>query len=65
MAALDLTRSSIVVGTMTRAGTAAALVSLGLAAAGTLGPGRLVGIGYLGIIALAILAGGAMIARSG
>jgi hypothetical protein len=32
---------------------------------GTLGPDRLVGIGYLGIIAVAILAGGAMIARSG
>jgi len=32
---------------------------------GTLGPDRLVGIGYLGIIAAAILAGGAMIARPG
>ena len=32
---------------------------------GTLGPDRLVGIGYLGIIATAILAGAAMIARSG
>ena len=32
---------------------------------GTLGPDRLVGIGYLGIIAAAILAGAAMIARSG
>ena len=32
---------------------------------GTLGPDRLVGIGYLGIIATAILAGGALIARSG
>ena len=32
---------------------------------GTLGPDRLVGIGYLGIVAVAILAGGAMIARSG
>jgi len=32
---------------------------------GTLGPDRLVGIGYLGIIAAAILAGGALIARSG
>ena len=32
---------------------------------GTLGPDRLVGIGYLGIIAVAILAGGALIARSG
>jgi len=32
---------------------------------GTLGPDRLVGIGYLGIIAVAILAGGAMIVRSG
>jgi len=32
---------------------------------GTLGPDRLVGIGYLGIIAAAILAGGAMIVRSG
>jgi hypothetical protein len=32
---------------------------------GTLGPDRLVGIGYLGIIAVAILAGGVMIARSG
>jgi hypothetical protein len=31
---------------------------------GTLGPDRLVGIGYLGIIAIAIVAGGAMIARS-
>src|SRR6516165_9262656 len=31
---------------------------------GTLGPDRLVGIGYLGIIAVAILAGGALIARS-
>jgi hypothetical protein len=31
---------------------------------GTLGPDRLVGIGYLGIIAVAIIAGGAMIARS-
>jgi hypothetical protein len=31
---------------------------------GTLGPDRLVGIGYLGIIAAAILAGRAMIARS-
>lgn len=31
---------------------------------GTLGPDRLIGIGYLGIIAAAILAGGAMIARS-
>src|SRR5215467_548515 len=30
---------------------------------GTLGPDRLVGIGYLGIIAAAILAGGTMIAR--
>jgi hypothetical protein len=32
---------------------------------GTLGPDRLVGIGYLGIIAAAILAGAALIARSG
>jgi hypothetical protein len=32
---------------------------------GTLGPDRLVGIGYLGIIAAAILTGGALIARSG
>jgi hypothetical protein len=32
---------------------------------GTLGPDRLVGIGYLGIIAVAVLAGGAMIIRSG
>ena len=32
---------------------------------GTLGPDRLVGIGYLGIIAAAILAGGALITRSG
>jgi hypothetical protein len=32
---------------------------------GTLGPDRLVGIGYLGVIAVAILAGGALIARSG
>jgi hypothetical protein len=32
---------------------------------GTLGPDRLVGIGYLGIIAIAILAGGALITRSG
>lgn len=32
---------------------------------GTLGPDRLVGIGYLGIIAAAILAGGAMIAWPG
>ena len=31
---------------------------------GTLGPDRLVGIGYLGIIAAAVLVGGAMIARS-
>jgi hypothetical protein len=31
---------------------------------GTLGPDRLVGIGYLGIIAVAIMAGGVMIARS-
>src|SRR5579859_3033334 len=31
---------------------------------GTLGPDRLIGIGYLGIITAAILAGGAMIARS-
>ena len=31
---------------------------------GTLGPDRLVGIGYFGIIAVAIMAGGAMIARS-
>jgi hypothetical protein len=31
---------------------------------GTLGPDRLVGIGYLGIIAVAIMAGGAMIGRS-
>jgi hypothetical protein len=31
---------------------------------GTLGPDRLVGIGYLGIIAAAIVIGGAMIARS-
>jgi hypothetical protein len=31
---------------------------------GTLGPDRLVGIGYLGIIAAAIMAGAAMIARS-
>ncbi|HZZ52665.1 MAG TPA: hypothetical protein VFE26_00145, partial [Trebonia sp.] len=31
---------------------------------GTLGPDRLVGIGYLGIIAAAIVAGAAMIARS-
>ena len=31
---------------------------------GTLGPDRLVGIGYLGIIAAAILAGGAMMVRS-
>jgi hypothetical protein len=31
---------------------------------GTLGPDRLVGIGYLGMIAAAIVAGGAMIARS-
>ena len=30
----------------------------------TLGPDRLVGIGYLGIIAAAVLAGGMMIARS-
>src|SRR5579859_1243421 len=32
---------------------------------GTLGPDRLVGIGYLGIIAAAVLVGGAMIIRSG
>jgi hypothetical protein len=32
---------------------------------GTLGPDPLVGIGYLGIIAAAVLAGGAMIVRSG
>jgi hypothetical protein len=32
---------------------------------GTLGPDRLVGIGYLGIIAAAVLAGGAMIVHSG
>ena len=32
---------------------------------GTLGPDRLVGIGYLGIIAAAILTGAALIARSG
>ena len=32
---------------------------------GTLGPDRLVGIGYLGIIVVAVLAGGAMIVRSG
>ena len=32
---------------------------------GTLGPDRLVGIGYLGIIAAAILVGGAMIVRTG
>ena len=31
---------------------------------GTLGPDRIVGIGYLGIIAVAITAGAAMIARS-
>ena len=31
---------------------------------GTLGPEPLVGIGYFGIIAVAIMAGGAMIARS-
>jgi hypothetical protein len=31
---------------------------------GILGPDRLVGFGYLGIIAVAIVAGGAMIARS-
>jgi hypothetical protein len=31
---------------------------------GTLGPDRLVGIGYLGVIAIAIMAGGAMITRS-
>jgi hypothetical protein len=31
---------------------------------GTLGPDRLVGIGYIGIVAGAILVGGAMIARS-
>jgi hypothetical protein len=31
---------------------------------GTLGPDRLVGIGYLGIIAAAVLAGWAMVARS-
>ena len=31
---------------------------------GTLGPDRLVGIGYLGIIVVGIMAGGAMIARS-
>jgi len=31
---------------------------------GTLGPDRLVGIGYLGIIAAAVLTGGVMIARS-
>jgi hypothetical protein len=31
---------------------------------GTLGPDRLVGIGYFGIIAVAIMAGGAMITRS-
>ncbi|HEX6451392.1 MAG TPA: hypothetical protein VF060_18245 [Trebonia sp.] len=31
---------------------------------GTLGPDRLVGIGYLGIIAISIMVGGAMIARS-
>jgi hypothetical protein len=31
---------------------------------GTLGPDRLVGIGYLGIIAAAVLVGGALIARS-
>jgi hypothetical protein len=32
---------------------------------GTLGPDPLVGIGYLGIIAAAVLAGGAIIVRSG
>ena len=53
---------------MTRAAVLPALLALAVIHVvdlpGTLGPDRLVGIGYLGIIAAAILTGGAMIARS-
>ena len=53
---------------ITRAVAAPALAALAVIHVvdlpGTLGPDRLVGIGYLGIIAAAIIAGGAMIARS-
>jgi hypothetical protein len=53
---------------MTRAAAVPALAALAVIHVvdlpGTLGPDRLVGIGYLGIIAAAILTGGAMIARS-
>jgi hypothetical protein len=53
---------------ITRAVAAPALAALAVIHVvdlpGTLGPDRLVGIGYLGIIAVAIIAGGAMIARS-
>jgi hypothetical protein len=53
---------------ITRAVSVPALVALAaihvVDLPGTLGPDRLVGIGYLGIIAGAVLAGGAMIARS-
>ncbi len=54
---------------ITRAVAAPALAALAVIHVvdlpGTLGPDRLVGIGYLGIIAAAILSGGAMIARPG
>jgi len=53
---------------ITRAAAAQALAALAVIHVvdlpGTLGPDRLVGIGYLGIIAAAIMAGGAMIIRS-
>lgn len=53
---------------ITRAVAAPALAALAVIhivdLPGTLGPDRLVGIGYLGIIAAAIVAGAAMIARS-
>jgi hypothetical protein len=53
---------------ITRAVTVPALAALAVIHVvdlpGTLGPDRLVGIGYLGITAVAIIAGAAMIARS-
>jgi hypothetical protein len=53
---------------ITRAAAVAALAALAvihvLDLPGTLGPEPIVGIGYFGIIAAAIMAGGAMIARS-
>ena len=65
---LDRSQPSPDTDVITRAAAVPALAALAvihvLDLPGTLGPEPIVGIGYFGIIAVAIMAGGAMIARS-